>query len=182
MALANQQAALRSQAPVGWANAALYLTAGSPAYAACFHDVADNSPDGPYRAVAGYDLCTGWGTPTGMALINAMLAPNASGYADSGQAGVGGGRLLTYPNPYHAGRGGWLKPQLPQGALTSAAFSGFDAGRRRLSRRYGTRTRPPRARAFNGRDDSGRPLPPGHLLRGVQGRRAPLRCVFTVLP
>jgi subtilase family serine protease len=182
MALVNQQAALRNQSPVGWANAALYLVAGSPAYPACFHDIADNSMDGPYRAVAGYDLCTGWGSPKGMALINALLAPEASGYADSGEAGVGGGRLLTYPNPYHSGRAGWLKLSFPK-ASTASTFSVFDAGFRRVAQLQMDPDQGATGEGlYNGRDDSGRPLPPGTYYGVFKADGAPLRCVFTVLP
>ena len=47
---------------------------------ACFHDITTGnntnlySPN-LYYAVAGYDLCTGWGTPTGSNLINVLAAP-----------------------------------------------------------------------------------------------------------
>jgi uncharacterized repeat protein (TIGR01451 family) len=78
-ALINQQAALGGKPPVGFINPALYALGRGPKYAATFHDITvgnnigANTP-GSYLAVAGYDLCTGWGTPTGTNLINA-LAP-----------------------------------------------------------------------------------------------------------
>src|SRR5205085_1936086 len=81
MALVNEQAAANGQSPLGFVNPALYALGKSASYSAVFHDVTSgdnvgtNSP-GKFTAVAGYDLCTGWGTPNGAALINA-LAPTA---------------------------------------------------------------------------------------------------------
>jgi len=40
-------------------------------YAICFNDIADGGSNGAFTSVAGYDLCTGWGTPKG-ALINQL--------------------------------------------------------------------------------------------------------------
>lgn len=71
MALMNQQALKVGKGPVGFANPYLYsLASDSAKYSSCFHDVADGStnnysgslPD-YYRAVAGYDLATGLGSP-----------------------------------------------------------------------------------------------------------------------
>jgi len=81
MALINQQAALAGQAPIGFINPAIYALARGSNYLASFRDITNgnnigaNTP-GKYYAVAGYDLCTGWGTPTGTNLING-LAPLA---------------------------------------------------------------------------------------------------------
>ena len=80
-ALANQQAAAFSRAPVGFLNPALYALAAGPNYASCFHDITTGNNIGEntaglYAAVSGYDLATGLGTPNGTNLINA-LAPAA---------------------------------------------------------------------------------------------------------
>ncbi|MGA3267624.1 MAG: protease pro-enzyme activation domain-containing protein, partial [Verrucomicrobiota bacterium] len=78
-ALVNQQSALSGHPPVGFLNPALYAIGAGTNYTACFHDITagnnigTNTP-GLYYATNGYDLCTGWGTPTGTNLINA-LAP-----------------------------------------------------------------------------------------------------------
>ncbi len=78
-ALINQQAALASRPSVGFLNPAIYNMAGGSAYATNFHDITTGnntsiaSPS-KYYAVAGYDLCTGLGTPNGTNFINA-LAP-----------------------------------------------------------------------------------------------------------
>jgi uncharacterized repeat protein (TIGR03803 family) len=79
-ALANQQAAMNGQPAIGFLNPALYATAESSAYPAAFHDITtgnntNSSSPTAFFAVPGYDLCTGWGTPTGSNLINALVAP-----------------------------------------------------------------------------------------------------------
>jgi uncharacterized repeat protein (TIGR01451 family) len=82
--LINQQAASGGQSSVGFLNPALYAIGKGPnfTYTNCFHDITtgDNtwsgSPD-RFFAVPGYDLCTGWGTPTGTNLINALASPIA---------------------------------------------------------------------------------------------------------
>lgn len=78
-ALANQQAASVGHAPVGFINPAIYAIGKSnPNYSSIFHDITTGnnfSSDSPskYSAVAGYDLCTGWGTPIGTNLINTLV-------------------------------------------------------------------------------------------------------------
>jgi len=79
-ALVNQQGAATGRAPIGFANPALYAIGQSANYTNCFHDITTgnntttNSPN-KFYAVAGYDLCTGWGAPTGSNLIQALLTP-----------------------------------------------------------------------------------------------------------
>ncbi len=97
-ALVNQQAAARGQAPVGFLNPAIYAIGKGPTYAAAFHDTTtgnnfSSSSPAKFTAVTGYDLCTGWGTPAGSALIDALtpivslqLAP-AAGFVSSGPVG-----------------------------------------------------------------------------------------------
>lgn len=76
-ALANQQAASRSEPSLGFLNPALYTIGGGAQYGSCFHDITTgNNTNGYssnlYFAVPGYDLCTGWGTPNGINLINVL--------------------------------------------------------------------------------------------------------------
>jgi hypothetical protein len=80
VALANQQGAATGQPPVGFVNPALYAIGKSTNYHACFQDITtgcntNSSSPTKYYATAGYDLCTGWGTPNGANLIPALLAP-----------------------------------------------------------------------------------------------------------
>ena len=77
--LINQQATARGTAPVGFLNPTIYSLGTNAIYQSIFHDIQtgsntnSNSP-ALFFAVPGYDLCTGWGTPKGTNLINA-LAP-----------------------------------------------------------------------------------------------------------
>ena len=83
LALANQFGAQNGGGgKSGFINPTLYdigLTRGSAddLYKVCFNDIADNVSNGVggggggHNSVAGYDLCTGWGTPNG-ALINQL--------------------------------------------------------------------------------------------------------------
>src|ERR1017187_5572663 len=82
MALVNQQAEARGQPPAGFVNPAIYAIGRSSNYTACFHDITTgNNTNSLYPtnffAVPGYDLCTGWGTPTGQPLIDALASPDA---------------------------------------------------------------------------------------------------------
>lgn len=79
-ALVNQQATTNGQPSVGFISPAIYAIGQGPDYLACFHDITtgNNTNFGSpkkFFAVTGYDLCTGWGTPTGSNLISALLAP-----------------------------------------------------------------------------------------------------------
>ena len=89
-ALVNQQAANNLAPPAGFLNPALYALGLGTNYAAVFHDITvgnntNQSSPNKFYAVPGYDLCTGWGTPTGTNLINALsaraTAPNLSATA-----------------------------------------------------------------------------------------------------
>jgi uncharacterized repeat protein (TIGR03803 family) len=78
-ALVNQQAAAFGRPPAGFMNPAIYAIAEGASYTNCFHDIVtgnnfNSASPSLYEAVPGYDLCTGWGTPNGANLINA-LAP-----------------------------------------------------------------------------------------------------------
>jgi hypothetical protein len=75
-ALVNQQA-MSGPGAVGFLNPALYSISRGSNYSANFHDTvtgnnfSSKSP-GKFPAVAGYDLCTGLGTPAGQPLIEAL--------------------------------------------------------------------------------------------------------------
>ncbi len=79
-ALVNQQAASSGKAPIGFINPTLDTIGTSQNYTTIFHDITtgNNTRSGSptkFYAVTGYDLCTGWGTPTGQVLINALANP-----------------------------------------------------------------------------------------------------------
>lgn len=82
-ALVNQLALTNGEPTVGFINPVLYgMGKGSNAlsYTSLFHDITtgnneNSSSPSRFSAVAGYDLCTGWGTPTGSNLITALAIP-----------------------------------------------------------------------------------------------------------
>ena len=72
MALVNQQAVAKGGKTLGFINPLIYPLGLGKGYAAAFHDIIKGNNGFP--AVKGYDLATGWGSPNGAGLINA-LAP-----------------------------------------------------------------------------------------------------------
>jgi subtilase family serine protease len=76
-AMMNEQSLAAGRTTMGFINPALYTLGESTNYIDCFHDITngnDFSSGSPneFNAVTGYDLCTGWGTPAGQNLINAI--------------------------------------------------------------------------------------------------------------
>jgi N-acetylneuraminic acid mutarotase len=82
MALVNQQVVTAGTAPaggLGFMNPTIYSIGTSSSYNSDFHDIVSGNNDccnqsAWFSAVTGYDLVTGWGSPNGQNLINA-LAP-----------------------------------------------------------------------------------------------------------
>jgi len=72
IALANQQAAAKGLAPVGFINPAIYALGAGASYATVFHDETSGK-SGKFTAVKGYDLVTGLGSP--QAALITSLAP-----------------------------------------------------------------------------------------------------------
>ncbi len=73
MALVNQQAATNGVPAPGFINPAIYNIGIGGSYTTDFHDI--TSGNNGFPAVAGYDLVTGWGSPNGANLINALTGP-----------------------------------------------------------------------------------------------------------
>ena len=76
MALVNQQALLNGNALLGFINPTIYPLGLGSGYAADFHDITSGSNG--YPAVTGYDLDTGWGSPNGSGLINALAGTSSA--------------------------------------------------------------------------------------------------------
>ena len=57
-------------------NPAIYSIGVGSGYAADFHDITSGSNG--FSAVTGYDLVTGWGSPNGASLINALASTTTS--------------------------------------------------------------------------------------------------------
>jgi hypothetical protein len=88
MALVNEQAAAGGKPRVGFANPALYAIGKGGNCPSCFHDITtgnnfNSTNPSRYRAVEGYDLCTGWGSPNGKSLINALVEFGTWGTGES---------------------------------------------------------------------------------------------------
>jgi kumamolisin len=73
IALVNQQLAENSQPTIGFIDPTIYSQNVTSDFATDFHDITSGT-SGSYSAVTGYDLVTGWGSPNGTGLIDA-LAP-----------------------------------------------------------------------------------------------------------
>jgi sugar lactone lactonase YvrE len=88
MALVNQQAVEAGNAPlggIGFINPAIYAIGGGSSYTVDYHDITSGNNDTDsqplwYNAVPGYDLVTGWGSPTGQSLIDALAGPAIPGF------------------------------------------------------------------------------------------------------
>jgi subtilase family serine protease len=72
IALVNQQLAADKYSTLGFINPYLYSFGVSSSYDTDFHDITSGK-SGSYSAVKGYDLVTGWGSPNGQGLINALV-------------------------------------------------------------------------------------------------------------
>ncbi|HUA66463.1 MAG TPA: S53 family peptidase [Alphaproteobacteria bacterium] len=102
-ALINQQAATEGLSPVGFLDPAFYAIGQGSLYSSTFNDITSGNnywPSSPtkFAAATGFDLCTGWGTPKGMNLINALMAYGSAVWVDFNYTGatING----TYDFPY----------------------------------------------------------------------------------
>jgi subtilase family serine protease len=84
-ALVNQQAAQSNLPPVGFIAPLIYSLGQASGYNSQFHDIVSGSNGccGQtlfYNAVTGYDLVTGWGSPNGQAMINALIGADVPNF------------------------------------------------------------------------------------------------------
>jgi subtilase family serine protease len=81
LALVNEQSVTNTSKTVGFINPSLYSIGESSSYDSDFHDVSSGSNG--FSATTGYDLATGWGSPDGSGLINALAgsASTTPGYS-----------------------------------------------------------------------------------------------------
>jgi kumamolisin len=77
IALADEQLANSGEATLGFINPAIYAENITSSYATDFHDITSGT-SGSYSAEVGYDLVTGWGSPKGAALINALTGSSTT--------------------------------------------------------------------------------------------------------
>ncbi len=71
LALANQQAAANNEARVGFLNPLIYGIGAGSSFTSDLHDITTGN-NGRFNALVGYDLATGWGSPSGQPLINSL--------------------------------------------------------------------------------------------------------------
>jgi uncharacterized repeat protein (TIGR03803 family) len=111
IALVNQLALTNGEPTVGFMNPAVYAMgkgSNSLSYTSLFHDITtgnneNSSSPTRFSAVAGYDLCTGWGTPQGSNLLTALALPEPlriSPAADRVFAGPVGGPFSPATQTY----------------------------------------------------------------------------------
>jgi kumamolisin len=90
LALVNQQSLANGNKTLGFVNPSLYSIGAGSSYGADFHDITSGSNG--YSATTGYDLVTGWGSPNGSGLINALAgtvaAPGFSLSASPGSVSI----------------------------------------------------------------------------------------------
>jgi hypothetical protein len=77
LALTNQQAAANGDPAPGFINPVIYPLGLGSTYDTLFHDITVGSNGFP--AVTGYDLASGWGSPNGSGLINALAPVSSTG-------------------------------------------------------------------------------------------------------
>jgi hypothetical protein len=103
MALVNQQAVAAGNPTAGFINPAIYAIGQGSSYGSDFHDIASGNDNccgvlNTYYAVPGYDLVTGWGSPNGQNLVDALAGPQIPGFwivASSGALSINQGSSDT---------------------------------------------------------------------------------------
>jgi kumamolisin len=75
IALVNQQLKTNGFSTIGFINPYLYTFGLGSSHATDFHDITSGK-SGSFSAVTGYDLVTGWGSPNGTGLVNALVGEN----------------------------------------------------------------------------------------------------------
>lgn len=71
--LVNEQRKQLKRGALGYLNTPLYTVAQGEQYNELFNDIQDNSTNGFYPAVPGYDLATGFGSMNGQQLLRALV-------------------------------------------------------------------------------------------------------------
>ncbi|HTS35408.1 MAG TPA: protease pro-enzyme activation domain-containing protein [Candidatus Solibacter sp.] len=84
LALINQQVVANGGSTLGFVNPAIYAVGKSTNFTTDFHDITsgnnNNGHGKSYNAVVGYDMVTGWGSPNGQNLINALAGATTQSF------------------------------------------------------------------------------------------------------
>ncbi|MGB6385275.1 MAG: S53 family peptidase, partial [Terriglobales bacterium] len=128
LALINQQAVANGNPMLGFANPAIYNIGVGSNYNTDFHDITSGSNG--YPTTVGYDLATGWGSPTGPALINALAGsgvqpPNFTLSASPSSLSIGQGSSGTSTITVTPVDGFTGSVTLSTSSLPSGVTSGF---------------------------------------------------------
>src|SRR5271168_2828118 len=111
IALVNQQLAANGDPTIGLLNPTIYSQNVTSSYATDFHDITSGT-SGSFSAEVGYDLVTGWGSPNGVGLINAL----------AGNSSTPGFSLSASPASLSVAQGGSGST-----TITSSVTGGFDS-------------------------------------------------------
>ncbi|MBZ5607240.1 MAG: DUF2341 domain-containing protein [Acidobacteriia bacterium] len=110
LALANQQLVASGKSTLGFINPTIYEFGLGSGYATDFHDITGGSNG--YPAEIRYDLATGWGSPNGAGLINALIgAPTSASF-----------NIFAAPTSVSVVLG-----SNGTSTITTAVFNGFDS-------------------------------------------------------
>jgi subtilase family serine protease len=110
LALTNEQAVANGKSTLGFINPSLYSIGLSSSYDTDFHDITSGSNG--YSATTGYDLATGWGSPNGSGLLDALAGSSSTpGFSISASPST-----ITVP---HSGSG--------TATITTTVSGGFDS-------------------------------------------------------
>ncbi len=82
LALANQQTVANGKPVLGFINPTLYTIGLGSNYDLDFHDIVTSGGSG-YAPTVGYDLTTGWGSPNGSALLDALAGTSVPSFTIS---------------------------------------------------------------------------------------------------
>jgi hypothetical protein len=123
LALANQQVATSKNSRVGFLNPMIYGIGAGANYESDLHDITGGN-NGGYNALVGYDLATGWGSPSGQ-LINSLAGTSSNSPAFSLSSSVSALSIA-------AGTSGTstitVSPQQGFSSAVSLSVSGLPAG------------------------------------------------------
>jgi kumamolisin len=104
LALINQQSVANGNKTLGFINPSLYSIGAGSSYATDFHDITSGSNG--YSAKTGYDLATGWGSPNGSGLINALAGSSSAAATITSPAPGGTLASASTTFTWNAGSGG----------------------------------------------------------------------------
>lgn len=132
MALVNEQSVTNRNGLVGFINPSLYMVGNSGDYSTDFHDITNGSNG--YSATSGFDLATGWGSPNGLALIDALAGVATTSFSLSASptslsvaAGAQGTASISFSPSSFSGTIGLTATVSPAGPTVSFDLSSISS-------------------------------------------------------